>query len=129
MNAHFEHLALNVQDKEKVAQWYQTHLGASIAREVSNNMIFLKDDRGTVFLEIFSNTSAPVLNWSEVHYLTFHLAFETEEPKAKAEYLMSQGASLAEPYREAGGDQLIMLRDPFGIPLQLIKRAQPFQRR
>jgi glyoxylase I family protein len=129
MKAHFEHLAINVQDKEQVAQWYNDHLGAQVAREVPGNMIFLKDDRGTVFLEIFSNPTAPVQNWSEVHYLTFHIAFEAEDPKTKAEYLLSHGASLEEAYREAGGDQLIMLRDPFGIPLQLIKRAVPFQRR
>ena len=129
MKAHFEHLAINVQDKDQVAQWYKDHLGAQVAREVPGTMIFLKDDRGTVFLELFSNSSAPVQNWAEVHYLTFHLAFEAEDPRAKAEYLMNHGATLAEAFREAGGDQLIMLRDPFGIPLQLVKRTTPFQRK
>jgi len=41
------------------------------------------------------------------------------------ERLLAAGATLADNQRLPDGTHLVMLRDPWGVPLQLCKRATP----
>jgi len=50
----------------------------------------------------------------------------SEDLKADRDRLLAAGASVAEDYfTNPAGDQLLMLRDPWGLGLQLVKRAKP----
>jgi hypothetical protein len=61
-----------------------------------------------------------------MHPLQLHLAFVSEDLKADRDRLLKVGATLAEDYStNAAGDELLMLRDPWGIGLQLVKRGTP----
>ena len=101
VNAAFEHIALNVRDKTA----------------------FLADAHGVVMMEVYSNPNAGQLDFAATDPLAVHVAFEVEDPAAAAEELVGAGASIHDPFKKAGDDTMVMLRDPFGIGLQLIKRG------
>jgi uncharacterized glyoxalase superfamily protein PhnB len=55
-----------------------------------------------------------------------HLAFVSPDPQADRDRLVAAGASIVEALLQTpAGDELVMLRDPWGLALQLVKRAKP----
>jgi glyoxylase I family protein len=121
----FEHAALNLRDNRAAEQWYVRNLGFRNVRTTASGAVFLADPTGRVVLELYSNPAAPVLDFASQKPLSLHFAFLVDDPAARAESLVKAGAVIAEPLRDAGGDQLLMLRDPFGVCIQLIKRKTP----
>jgi catechol 2,3-dioxygenase-like lactoylglutathione lyase family enzyme len=120
----FEHVALNMEEYETAAKWYCEHLYMQVVREKPGTMIFLGDEQGTIFFEIYSNKTAPVLDFESEHPLTLHLAFAVDDVKNEADRLLSAGCTVSDPYKEVAGDSMIMLRDPFGVSIQLVHRAK-----
>jgi hypothetical protein len=57
--------------------------------------------------------------------LVFHWAFQVEDVDATRDGLLAAGAELFSDEVLDDGSHLVMLRDPWGIPLQLVKRARP----
>jgi catechol 2,3-dioxygenase-like lactoylglutathione lyase family enzyme len=127
IQATFEHIALNVADKAAVVDWYTANLGLIVVRDVPGNMAFLADSNGVVVLEIYSNQAADRTDFTELGPLAFHLAFEVADPAAAARELEAAGARIEEPFKYAGDDSMVMLRDPFGLPLQLVHRGKPMR--
>jgi len=124
----FEHFALNVPDAVQMAAWYVSHLGMTIARSMDEEPYtrFLADDTGRVVMEIYSNKAAPVPDYSAVHPLNLHRAFAVSDADAAREQLLAAGATYVEEVRPADGSILYMLRDPWGVPLQICRRTKPF---
>jgi catechol 2,3-dioxygenase-like lactoylglutathione lyase family enzyme len=124
----FEHFALNVEDARASVQWYTNHLELRVARTKADPpyTTFLADESGRVIIELYSNTAAPVPDYASVHPLCFHIAFVADDPNATRVRLLAAGASPAYEETLPDGSFLIMLRDPWGIPLQLVKRVTPF---
>jgi glyoxylase I family protein len=124
----FEHFALNVPDAKATALWYVTHLGLKVARTRSDAPFtsFLSDDTGRVIFEVYSNTAAPYPDFSAAHPLCFHVAFVADDPVAVRTKLVAAGATPAYEETLPDGSFLIMVRDPWGIPLQLVRRVTPF---
>jgi catechol 2,3-dioxygenase-like lactoylglutathione lyase family enzyme len=124
----FEHFALNVTDARAVAAWYVEHLGLRIAhrREESPFTHFLADDTGRVFVEFYSNPAAPVPDYAAAHPLCFHFAVVATDAQAERKRLTAAGAKLLREEPQPDGSLLVMLRDPWGVPLQLCERAVPF---
>lgn len=123
-----EHLALNVLDPERTADWYARELGLRVVRAGADiaRTTFLATCDGTVLIELYNNNTAPVPAYGQKHPLELHLAFLSEDPQGEAERLLKAGAVLSEPLKTtAAGDEVVMLRDPFGLALQLVKRAKP----
>jgi hypothetical protein len=121
-----EHTALQVPDPVGMADWYVKNLGCAIARSGAppGNARFLV--AGPVLIEIYKNSSVPIPNYPAMHPLQLHLAFLSENVKADRDRLLQAGAALAEDYStNALGDELVMLRDPWGVGLQLVKRGAP----
>jgi catechol 2,3-dioxygenase-like lactoylglutathione lyase family enzyme len=121
----FEHFALNVADKSKAEQWYTEHLHLSVVRSVPGNMSFLADVTGRVILEIYQKSEAEVLPYAEMHPLMLHIAFSVDDVEEEVRRLQSAGATLVEGPSVVKGDLLAMLRDPFGLAIQLVKRQAP----
>src|SRR5271157_6278642 len=123
----FEHFALNVPDARATVQWYTAHVGLRIARTRGDApyTTFLADDSGRVIVEFYSNPAAPCPDYKAAHPLCFHVAFVAEDPAAVRTRLVSAGATPAYEESLPDGSYLIMLRDPWGIPLQLVHRATP----
>ena len=126
-----EHFALQVPDPLALADWYAQHLGLRLARAggAPAHGRFLRDESGEVLLEVYRNPRAPVPDYRMANPLTMHLALLSDHPAADRDRLLAAGATLADPLSTNDqGDELLMLRDPWGIPLQLIKRAEPMLR-
>ncbi len=121
----FEHIAVNVADSDAAIEWYTKNLAMRVLRNVPGEKAFLGDASGRPVLEIYANPTAPVLNFEEIHPLSFHIAFAVADPDAKASELVAAGAKIAEPAKESGGDSMIMLTDPFGVAIQLLRRERP----
>jgi glyoxylase I family protein len=123
----FEHFGLNVPDAKAMAEWYVKNLNMKIVRALpkSNQTHFLADEKDRLMMEIYTNPASAIPDHSTEHPLRFHFAFAVSEPAALKEKLVSAGASVVEELRFDDGSHLIMMRDPWGVPLQLCKRAKP----
>ena len=123
----FEHYAINVKDSVAVADWYIENCGltARVAMTDPPFTRFLADDTGRVFIEIYSNPVAPMPDYSTISHLLYHLAFAVSDAGAEQARLMAVGCTFVEELNPQPNSRLIMLRDPFGIPLQLCQRANP----
>ena len=122
-----EHVAFNVADPVAIAAWYCEHLGLKIARHIPSpsQTHFLADDAGETVLEIYSNPPDQVPDYRSMDPLIFHLAFVSTSPDIDSARLIAAGSSCVEHLRLPDGSHLVMLRDPWGLALQLCKRARP----
>jgi hypothetical protein len=111
-----------------MADWYVKNLGCSIARSGGEPAFarFLMDDSAAVMLEIYRNPKVSVPDYRSIDPLLLHLAFISNNPVADRDRLVKAGAHLADDLASTpAGDQIVMLRDPWGIAIQLVKRATP----
>jgi glyoxylase I family protein len=122
-----EHIACNVADPAAMAAWYVDNLGMRVIRKMSAppHIHFLADADGRAVIEIYSNAADPVPDYPAMHPLRFHLAFATADPDASRAALVAAGAAAVDDQTLPDGSRLIMLRDPWGLPLQLCKRTIP----
>src|SRR6185369_265580 len=121
-----EHFALQVADPVAMAEWYVKHLGCSVARSTGEpaHARFLKDASGAVMLEIYRNPKVSVPDYSKIDPLWLHLAFVSSDLAADRDRLVSAGATVVEDLTTTpAGDQLVMLRDPWGTSVQLVRRS------
>ena len=123
----FEHFALNVSKPIEMGQWYIDNCEMKIVRSMENYPYtrFLTDKAGKIMIEIYSNTSARIPEYEKQHPLEFHFALTVDDPVGVKDKLISAGATFEEEVKTDDGSLLIMLRDPFGVPLQLCKRGKP----
>jgi catechol-2,3-dioxygenase len=124
----FEHFALNVYNIEEIVKWYTKNLGLSIVSEQKESpfMTFLADSSGRVIMELYYRPDEHITNFKTQHPLTFHVAFVSENAEQDKARLLEQGALFVEEVKKEDGSLLAMLRDPWGLPLQLCQRAQAF---
>lgn len=124
----FEHFALNTAAVDEVVNWYTTHVGLTVVsrQQEAPYMTFLSDASGRVILELYHRPDEMITDFKKQHPLTFHLAFVSEDAEKDKERLMNSGATFAEEVRKEDGSLLVMLRDPWGMPLQLCQRSVKF---
>ncbi len=123
-----EHLALQVEDPAAMADWLGKHLGMKVRRagDPPISVRFIVDDAGQTMLELYRNVKASVPDYRQTHPLHLHLAFASTDIEGDCARLVAAGATVVdEPFSTPDGDRLVMLRDPWGLPLQLVKRAKP----
>ncbi len=124
----FEHFAFNVSDARAVSRWYVEQLGFQVVRrrEDAPYTHFLADDTGRVVVEIYSNPSAAMPDYAAQHPLVFHFAVFTTDAAADQRRLVKAGATVFLEETTPDGTRLVMMRDPWGVPLQLCQRTTPF---
>jgi glyoxylase I family protein len=122
-----EHLALNVADPVAMAAWYGEHLQLKIVRRIADAPYthFLADNAGTMLLEVYNNPPDQVPAYAEMDPLLLHVAFVSEDPATDKAALLAAGATLVDEQRFDDGSHLVMMRDPWGLALQLCKRGVP----
>ncbi len=123
-----EHLAYQVADPATVANWYGEQLGFTVKRASDSPVPvrFLADETGQVMLEIYNNPTVETPDYASMDPLLLHLAFVCDDVPGTVDRLVGAGASkLSGPEKLDSGDQLAMLRDPWGLAIQLCCRAQP----
>ena len=121
-----EHLALNVADPAAMAAWYGQHLGMTIARKVDGptRTHFIADAAGRTVLELYHQAKAPIPDYRAMDPFVFHIAFLADDVTAQRQRLLAAGAaSASEIMTTDSGDVMTFLRDPWGVCMQLVKRA------
>lgn len=122
-----EHLAIQVASPSQMTAWYQKHLGLTVIRHVGGkpDTHFLADDSGRVLLEIYNNPAATLPDYASMHPLLLHMAFVSSDVQADCDRLVAAGAVVVDPpFVTPVGDHLAMLRDPWGLAIQLCCRAE-----
>lgn len=123
-----EHVAFQVTDPVAVARWYVEHLGMTIKRAQSAPPFghFLADSAGAVMLELYSHPTVPVPDYRSMSPLLLHVAFSAKDVDAARAKLIAAGATPeGEAQTNPDGDRLAMLRDPWGLAIQLASRLSP----
>ena len=117
-----EHIAVDVADPDAFKEWWIRHLGM---RPSAVGDAFLTDDSGTFTLEVYRTGNTPSApDYRALDPMTFHIAFLSEDVDADVARLEAAGAERVELVHKPGFDMAI-LRDPQGIAVQLVKRANP----
>ncbi len=123
-----EHFAINTADPVAVAKWYCQHLRMKIVRQGGppKHMHFLADASDRVILEIYCNPPDQVPDYASQDPLILHLAFVVSDVAAVRKRLILAGAKPeGDIVTTPEGDQIAMLRDPWGFCIQFCKRANP----
>jgi len=123
-----EHVALNVEDPPAMAKWFCDNLGMKVVRKgpPPANMRFISDAGGNMMLELYNNPPDQVPDYPSMNPLSLHIAFMVDDVKAVTDKLIAAGATVAVDINTTdAGDEIVILRDPWGVPIQFIKRAEP----
>jgi glyoxylase I family protein len=122
-----EHFALNVENPIEMTQWYVKNLGLKIVRQQDSApyTTFLADDSGRIMIEIYNNPPEKVPPYKTMDPLIIHLAFVSADPDKDKNRLLESGASFDTEVHLKDGSYLIMMRDPWGLAIQLCKRGVP----
>ncbi len=123
-----EHVAINVADPLAMARWYVEHLGFEVRRRGIEAPWghFLVDGTGQTMIEIYGRQDVPVPDYRTQHPATLHLALVSEDVLGDAERLIRAGCQLeGQVEHQPHGDEFALLRDPWGLCLQLVKRSAP----
>lgn len=123
-----EHVAFQVPAPAAAAEWYCRHLGFQIKRSVDEPVVtrFLADGTGAVMVEFYNNPRVAMPDYTSMDTLALHLALVSDDVAADRQRLIEAGAKPAtELTRTPAGDEVAMLRDPWDLPIQLCKRAEP----
>ena len=124
-----EHVALLVADPPAMARWYGEHLGMKVVKasdEAPGFARFLADGEGASVLETYASDVHAVPDYRGADPALLHVAFATAEIEGTRGRLIAAGATpVGEITENAAGDRFAMLRDPWGLALQLAQRARP----
>ena len=123
-----EHIGLNVADPVKAARWYVDNLGMKVLREgpAPANARFLGDANGNMMLELYHNPPEAVPNYAAMDPLLLHVAFMVDDVEAMRSKLIAAGATAVDEVTTTpAGDKLAMLRDPWGLAIQFVRRGDP----
>lgn len=121
-----EHFALNVENPLEIADWYVANLGFEIKKQESEApyTTFMADSTGSVMLEVYNNPSNEVPDYHNMNPLLVHLAFVSKDPASDKRRLIDAGAVEVSDEKLDDGSHLVMLRDPWGLAIQLCKRGE-----
>ena len=121
-----EHFALQVPDPIAMADWYVKHLGCTIARwggEPIHGRFLLA---GRVLIEFYRYPRLSVPDYGSMDPMHLHLAFLSDDVAADRDRLVKAGARVVEDaVVTPAGDEILVLRDPWNVALQFVKRAAP----
>jgi glyoxylase I family protein len=123
-----EHTAYQVADPVALTKWYVAHLGMRVkrAQDAPPFGVFLADDGDSVMLEFYANPKVSAPDYRSMDPLLLHLAFRAGDVAAERARLIAAGATaVGDVVTNETGDTVAMLRDPWGLAVQLVKRVDP----
>ena len=122
-----EHIGINVEEPRAMADWYCRHLSMTIVKD-TGGALFIADQSGHGVLEIYNNPSADIPDYANTDPLIFHIAFVSKDVDADEAKLIEAGATKYKETIIEDGNMISILRDPWGLAIQLAKRAEPFMK-
>lgn len=123
-----EHLGLNHPDPAAAAAWYCQHLNMTIARQFGppQHGRFLVTSSGNMMLEFYHNSAEKIPAYADLEPFSFHIAFHVDDVESIRARLLKAGATAEGDVNiNADGDKITIIRDPWGICLQFVHRAEP----
>ncbi len=115
-----EHVAIDVPDAEATIAWWCENLGF---RRSAPKSAFIIDDSGEMGLEVYRTGETPAApEYTAMNSMTLHVAFVSEDIQADVDRLVAAGAKLETITLENPAFQMAILRDPWGVAIQLCKR-------
>ena len=115
-----EHVAIDVADPEALIKWWCENLGF---RRSAPKSAFIIDDTGVMGLEVYRTGETPFApDYPSMNPMTLHIAFVSEDVKADVDRLVAAGARLEKLSLDNPAFHMAILRDPWGVPVQLCKR-------
>ena len=122
-----EHIGYQHPDPAGAADWYVEHLGFKIVRggPPPANARFVADSEGKTLLELYANPDVPMPDYAAQSPMILHLAVCVDDVGGTQDRLVVAGATPGEITTTDGGDEFVILSDPWGFPLQLMRRAEP----
>ena len=120
-----EHVALEVADPQAMANWWCANLGFRVTFRHSAGSMFIADASGTLAFEIYAPAKGvkPKDYW-KTSIQQLHFGFFSDDPDADCAALVKAGATCVAT-DDVPGLKGRLLRDPQGIPFQIVKRAGP----
>lgn len=123
----FEHIRINVADKEATSKWYVENVGLVMIPSKNKEILYVADKDHNFMLEL---SSIPGLKnkYFDINIDAFHLAFEGHKTiEAVAEKMLANGGvQEGKLYTNKIGDYVMNIRDPNGFNTQLLHRVNPF---
>ncbi|NLW50594.1 MAG: VOC family protein [Candidatus Brocadiaceae bacterium] len=128
-----EHMGFIVQAPIDMGAWYAEHLGFRIVVRNGDNdqgSTWLADDAGALLIELGATPTTPPVDFASLAPLQVHLAVASEDAEEDSRRLQAAGAAFVERCASAPGDTILLLRDPWGMAIQLVQRGpdSPFRR-
>jgi catechol 2,3-dioxygenase-like lactoylglutathione lyase family enzyme len=123
-----EHVAFNVPDPNAAVKWYTENLGMKVMRQGGppTYTSFVADSGEHMMIELFHNADYPLFEPAKFSHMSIHLAFMVDDIAAIKKKLVTVGATLVEDITKTpSGDQVLMLRDPWSLPIQFVQRVKP----
>ncbi len=124
-----EHVAFLVANPPAMARWYEENLGMTVVKRSEEGpgfARFLADAAGETVLETYASETVAVPDYASLDPALLHVAFATTEIEPVRARLLAAGATaVGEITQNAAGDRFAMLRDPWGLALQLAQRVRP----
>lgn len=122
-----EHIGIAVRKPQEIAKWYERVLGfEAVFKDGTDDkgVAFIRDAAGKCVLEIMTAPGLDSLCDRQNDPTQLHIAFLSSDPDADAARLVKEGATpVGAPIHTPAGDTLLLLKDPWGNTLQLVKRA------
>ena len=125
---YIEHFALNLSDSRKTASWYEQNTEMKRIRDgkAPTYGMFVSDSTQAMMFELYQNEEYPVIDFGTISPMSIHVAFQVSSVEQAKQLLVLQGAVVADDITTTPiGDQVLMMRDINGFPIQFVHRAKP----
>jgi len=119
-----EHIAIEVEDPAQMVDWWVKNLGFRITLRREKGSTFIVDGSGRLAFEVYGpqpGHAAP--DYRKMSFMSLHFGFVSTDVAADERRLVAAGATVV--VREnAPGLEGFVARDPWGIPIQFLKRVK-----
>ena len=123
-----EHIAFNVEDPIAQAKWFVDNMEFKIMfkGDPPNNARFVINTGEDFMIELYNNKEYPKIDLQKISHMAIHIAFMVDSMEAVKQKLLSAGATIVEDITKIpSGDLILMMRNPWGLPIQFVQRANP----
>jgi uncharacterized glyoxalase superfamily protein PhnB len=123
-----EHVAFQHPEPSVAASWYSDHFGLRVVRadDGPSRTRFLTDSTGRTVIEIYDNREETMPDYFIQSPVLLHFAFKSDDVEADIKRFIGVGATVdVFPKTMPNGDVMAFMRDLWGVPFQLVKRAVP----
>jgi hypothetical protein len=121
-----EHIGILVTAPISIGNWYNEHLGLKIIRQLGTDddgVTFLQDKETEIVIEFAKLKEIAVVDFNNFDPLQLHIAIECDDPLNLSSKLEKVGATfIGESARADAKNERILVKDPWGITIQLINR-------